>query len=31
MSLLEVSNVSHAFGDKVLYKQVFWKSTKGSM
>ncbi|WP_340398136.1 ABC-F family ATP-binding cassette domain-containing protein [Paenibacillus sp. FSL E2-0202] len=29
MSLLEVSNVSHAFGDKVLYKQVFLEVNKG--
>lgn len=29
MSLLEVSNVSHAFGDKVLYKQVSLEVYKG--
>lgn len=29
MSLLEVSNLSHAFGDKVLYKQVSLEVYKG--
>lgn len=29
MSLLEVSNLSHAFGDKVLYKQVALEVYKG--